>query len=123
MMKQLILEVNAGFVEAETEIAYSNGSKILFTPPLDGDYWAFRVQVSEGQAVVGFPKFSTIGIGFQHEEDWNTNLPYTCDTEMIYKHIRHNKGDARIDKATCIRAIEMVQQEASEHMSRKEKAK
>ena len=69
------------------------GGGIAITPAIGEDYWAYRVRLSEAQAIVGFPKFFTVGIGFAQEEDWNTNLPYTCGTEEIYDHIAHNKGD------------------------------
>ena len=82
---------------------------LLITPPISEDYWAYRVKVSETQAIVGFPKFMTIGIGFAVEEDWNTNLPYTCDAEEIYDHIAHNKGDDAITSEDCIAAIRMIQ--------------
>jgi len=87
---------------------------IVFTPPIDEDYWSYRVIVGEHQAVVGFPKFMTIGIGFAVEEDWNTNLPYTCDVMKIWDHISHNKGDSNIPDAWCIQAIEMIQQAVHE---------
>ena len=84
----------------------------MFTPALDEDYWAYRVIVGEHQAVIGFPKFTTIGIGFAVEEDWNTNLPYRCETDKIWRHIQCNKGDESIPDAWCIRAIEMIQEAA-----------
>jgi hypothetical protein len=89
-------------------------SMIAFTPAIDEDYWAYRVRLSETQAIVGFPKFSTIGIGFAQEEDWNTNLPYTCETDTIFGHIRHNKGDDSIADADVIEAIRLVQEAAIE---------
>lgn len=82
---------------------------ILFTPPISEDYWAYRVRVGPGQAIVGFPKFHTVGIGFAVETDWNTNLPYTCDAEKIYNHIAHNKGNDTISREDCILAIQMIQ--------------
>jgi hypothetical protein len=89
------------------------GSGIMITPPLGEDYWKYRVRLSETQAIVGFPKFATIGIGFAVEEDWNTNLPYTCGTEEIYAHIQHNKGDESITRADCLAAIRMIQDAAT----------
>ena len=86
---------------------------ILLTPALDEDYWRYRVRLSESQAVLGFPKFLTIGIGFAQEEDWNTNLPYTCDAEEIYDHIAHNKGDDSITREDCLTAIRMIQEAAT----------
>jgi hypothetical protein len=81
----------------------------MITPPVDEDYWAYRVRLTGAQAIVAFPKFFTIGIGFAQEEDWNTNFPYTCETDEIWQHIRHNKGDDGISDADCITAIRLIQ--------------
>ena len=70
-------------------------------------------RLSEAQAIVGFPKFFTVGIGFAQEEDWNTNLPYTCDADEIYDHIAHNKGDDSITREDCVPAIRLVQEAAA----------
>lgn len=86
----------------------------LFTPPIEEGYWTYRVRLSERQAIVGFPKFLTIGVGFAVEEDWNTNLPYTCDAEEIYAHIEDNKGDDAITREDCLTAIRMIQEAAAE---------
>jgi len=91
---------------------------IMMTPPIDEDYWLYRVRLGGKQAIVAFPKFSTIGIGFAQEEDWNTNLPYTCGTEEIYEHIAHNKGDDSISREDCLAAIAIVQAAAKEGDSR-----
>ena len=89
------------------------GGLALVTPPIDEAYWTFRVQVSKNQAVIGFPKFNTIGIGFQHEDkDWNTNLPFTCETKKIYNHIADTRRGA--DPKTCIKAIQMIQAAVAE---------
>ena len=85
------VEINAKFVEANTTFKSPEGGTLMITPPLDEDYWLFRVKLYEDQAMLGFPKFNTVGIGFAQEEDWNTNLPYTCDAQQIYDHIKHNK--------------------------------
>jgi len=86
---------------------------MMLTPPVGEDYWEYRVRVADRQAIVGFPKFHTIGIGFAVEEaDWNTNLPYTCGTEEIYEHIAHNAGDDSITREVCVEAIRMVQEAA-----------
>jgi hypothetical protein len=50
----------------------------------------------------------------EQEEDWNTNLPYTCDAEEIYSHIEHNKQDDTISKEDCIKAIKMLQEVIAE---------
>jgi hypothetical protein len=115
-MPELTLEVNEKFKEANTEFKVGGG-RILITPPLDDDYWAFRVAVSEKQAIVGFPKFFTIGVGFQHEEDWNTNLPYQCEADEIFNHISHNKGDDSIPDELCIEAIKLVQEVAAQYQA------
>lgn len=84
------------------------GSEVVMTPAIGEDYWIFRVQLSKTQAMLGFPKFSTIGIGFAAEEDWNTNLPYRCPPLDIWDHIKHNKGDESISDEDCIRAIALI---------------
>lgn len=76
--------------------------RVAMTPVIDENYWSYRVRLSQSQAIVGFPKFWTVGIGFACETDWNTNLPYTEDAEAIYDHISHNKGDDTIRRADCI---------------------
>lgn len=106
------VQINSKFMESNTEIKLGK-SLIAFTPPIDEDYWLFRVPLSDNQAIVGFPKFWTIGIGFQVEEDWNTNLPFSCDAEEIYKHIAHNKGDDSISDDACIDAIKLIQKQAT----------
>lgn len=93
------------------------GGLIELTPPIEPGYWSYRVKLSEKQAIVGFPKFSTIGIGFAEEEDWNTNLPYASwrdglrvklPAEEIFEHVKHNKGDDAIADEDCLKAIQMV---------------
>ena len=88
------------------------GGVVMLTPAIEENYWNYRVVLGEHQAILGFPKFGTIGIGFAVEEDWNTNLPYTCDAEAIFMHIRHNKGDDRITDASVVSAIRLVQEAA-----------
>jgi hypothetical protein len=90
-------------------LKHGNGMALMITPPISEDYWLARVAVSDKQAIIAFPKFGTIGIGFQHEEDWNTNLPYSCDAAKIYSHIEHNKGDGAIPSERCVEAIKMLQ--------------
>lgn len=87
---------------------------IMLTPPVgDEGYWAYRVRLSNKQAVIGFPKFGTVGIGFAAEEDdWNVNLPYTSETERIFRHIRRNKGDDAIPDNDVREAIRLIQRAA-----------
>lgn len=77
----------------------------------DDDYWVYRVKLSKNQSIIGFKKFGTVGIGFSEEKnDSNTNLPSSCDTEEIYNHIKKNKGNAKIRKEHCLKAIKMIQE-------------
>jgi hypothetical protein len=87
---------------------------ISMTPSIGEDYWAYRVRLTHQQAILGFPKFGTIGIGFAVEDDWNTNLPYTCDTDQIFEHIKHNKGIGLIADDDVRAAIALVQEAARE---------
>ena len=99
-------------VEYNSKAIKSNGNiggGIMITPPIDEEFWIMRVKLSERQAVVCFPKFGTIGIGFQHEKNWNTNLPYSTPAPEIFDHIKDNKGDQTIGDADCVAAIEALQ--------------
>jgi hypothetical protein len=82
----------------------------MITPPIDEGYWSYRVRLGDGQALVGFPKFFTVGIGFAVEDDWNTNLPYNCTAEEICEHIRHNRLDLTITDAEIIEGIKLIQE-------------
>lgn len=89
------------------------GGGLIIAPPVSEDYWAYRVKVCEGQAVLGFPKMGTIGIGFAVEEDWNSNLPYRFPARDILTHIQHNAGPLPAeDWPLAYRAIEMIQEAA-----------
>ena len=103
------LQINSDFVRANTERIVGN-AVLSITPPIDGNYWVLRVPLSDTQAIVTFPKFFTFGIGFQEEEDWNTNLPYNQSAECIFDHISHNKGDDKISDADCIAAINLIKE-------------
>ena len=116
--RQDISNVNAG--AAESLMTTGNGGTLMITPPIDEEYWLFRVPVSAKQAVVAFPKFCTLGIGFQVEEqDWNTNLPYTCEAEEIANHIKENAQVAGDDETpefnTVVRAIMLLQDACHEN--------
>lgn len=88
----------------------SLGKGIMITPPIsDNDYWLVRINLFEDQYLKAFFKFGTIGIGFHIEEDWNTNLPYTCEAEEIRKHIWHNRRYVAIKPKRTLRAIKMIQ--------------
>lgn len=83
----------------------------MVTPPINEDYWLLRVPLTVKQAIVGFPKFGTIGIGYQVEaKDWNTNLPWSSNSGDIAHHIRRNKGSRAIANATVVEAICLIQE-------------
>jgi len=111
---KLVLEVNEKFIDGDDNIIQFGGVTAMVTPPLDEDYWQFRVKVNDEQAIVGFPKFHTIGIGFAKEDDWNTNTTYNLPIKSIWEHIKHNKHYASIPDKRCIEAIKMVQQAATD---------
>ncbi len=91
-------------------------TNIMITPPLGDDNWVYRVMVSEKQAIVGFKKFMTMGIGFMIESyDWNRNLPWSHDTMDLWEHIKENKGDDSISDTECVKAIEMIQDVVKEN--------
>jgi len=110
----LTLEINERSPEVislakQCNLIAPTGSVLAVTPPIEEDFWILRVKVSEKQAVVAFPKFFTVGIGFQvEEEDPNTNLPYTSDPLHLYRHIQINKGHEAKEE-DCIAAIKMLQ--------------
>lgn len=82
---------------------------VMLSPPLGEDYWTYRVRLTNRQAVVGFPKFETIGIGFAIEAvSTNMNLPYRLPAAMIAGHIACNKGDNTIPDEAVIQAIQMI---------------
>lgn len=97
----------------KTPISASGGSVLMMTPPIGEGYWRFRVQVSPNQAIIGFPKFSSLAIGFEVEDDWNTNLPSSGEAEGILRHIWHNRGEGNDGdefRQRCLEAIKMIQE-------------
>ena len=83
---------------------------IAIGQPGDQENWSYKVQLTDKQAIVGFPKFGLIGIAFLVEDsDGNTNKPSGSDAEEIYDWIKENKGDDSISKENSIKAIKMIQ--------------
>ncbi len=112
------VEFNTRFKPADDTFVIGKAVAMI-TPPVGQDYWLFRVKLFKDQAIVAFPKFGTIGIGFAIEEtDWNTNLPYTVSPEQIYDHIRENKKYDEITKEDCIAAIALVIKHSNAFMSK-----
>jgi len=70
------IELNRKFIRAKDRFVAPDGkARLITTPPLDKDYWSVRVPLSKSQAIVAFPKFLTIGIGFQIEKaSWTVSL-------------------------------------------------
>jgi hypothetical protein len=108
-MKNLVVEYKKGF-EPDKNCIYTGRGVIMFTPSINEDYWIMRVVLYKDQAIVAFPKFGLIGVGFAQESDWNTNLPYQCSTEKLYEHIKRNKKYRAITKQTCLEAIKLLQE-------------
>lgn len=108
-MSELHVEVNSRVLPKYEPVTLPSGNRVALTPPIDDTYWLARVPVSVDQAVVCFPKFGVIGIGFQREEDWNTNLPSTCSAEDIFRHIQHNLS-CEATEETCLAAIRLLQE-------------
>lgn len=102
------VEINKNQIQ-DTGVFTSEHGSLAITPSIDEDYWVFRVHLHEDQYVQAFPKFSTLGIGFAQEEDWNTNLPYVnSSAEEIADHIWHNKKYDEIKKEDLISAIQLL---------------
>jgi hypothetical protein len=108
-MKKLTVEYKKGFEPSKDCIRLSGGV-IMFTPAINQDYYIMRVVLYKDQALVAFPKFGLIGVGFAIEEgSWNTNLPYDVEAERLYKHIRCNKKYRAITKQTCLEGLKLLQ--------------
>ena|SRR6266566_1512045 len=103
------VEINSAFVKGKDSFQIGL-HHVLITPPLNEDYWIYRVLLKHGQAIIAFPKFGLLGCGFAKEEDWNTNLPLDCAAERIFAHIKHNKRYRDIKDADCIAAIKAIQE-------------
>ncbi len=105
----LVLEYNSSCVD-KTIICSSDQFSFIMTPSINGNEdWLFRVKVSDKQAIISFPKLSTLGVGFaQENKDWNRNLPCTCETQTVWNHIKGNKGDDSISDQDCVEAIKIV---------------
>lgn len=81
--------------------------------------WLFRVDVGGGQAVIGFPKYTTIGVGFEQEpESGNTNLPYTTPAKALLNHSWCNRGGMTATPEEALRAFELVQEAAQEALGK-----
>jgi len=107
-MKKLIVEYKKGF-EPSKDTFRVGRVVVMMTPAITEDYWIMRVKVFRNQAIVAFPKFGLIGVGFAQESDWNTNLPYQTPAERLYQHIEVNKKYKTLTKERCIEAIKMLQ--------------
>lgn len=102
------VQFNEKFKPSKDTVTTGKGL-IMITPEIGEDYWVFRVPLAKDQAVVAFPKFHTMGIGFQLEDNWNTNLPYTCSPEEIRRHIWENRRYKQITRKQVEEAIALLQ--------------
>jgi hypothetical protein len=118
MATKLELEFRDDFKKSRDTLKVGNVT-VMMTPQIDEDYWVFRVKLFKDQALVAFPKFGTIGIGFAVEDNWNTNLPWTCETKEIFNHIKENRKYKEISDKTCLLAIHTLQK-ASEYYVKNE---
>lgn len=106
------LEINSKC--ADKTVKFMNG-QVMMTPPIDENYWLFRVELHKDQAVIGFPKFLQIGIGMAQEEDRNTNLPSHCTATEITNHIKKNRKYKEVTDAMISVAVQMIIDEAKQH--------
>jgi len=95
--------------EEKTQEAQGIYGSLAITPGIGEDYWTYRVHLFKDQYLLAFPKFWTVGIGFAQEEDWNTNLPYSCEAEEIKEHIKHNRKYDEITDGMIVEAIKLLQ--------------
>lgn len=102
--KEMSVECNS--IYATKQETYNN--VVMVTPQIDSEYWKYRVHLHEDQYVIAFDKFSTYGIGFAIEDDWNTNLPYNGDPKKIANHIWHNRKYDQITMPMLISAIKLL---------------
>jgi len=105
----LKVQVNTNYVD---KTLYMGTGKLIamMTPPINKDYWYFKVELFNDQSVVAFPKFGTMGVGFRYEDDdWNTNLPFIIDAKRIADHIWCNRKYEEIKKEDVIEAIKLIQ--------------
>lgn len=101
-VKQLVLTVNSAAIPQLIEPG--GGPEVVFTG--DRDY-VYRVEVSDDQALLGFEKCGSIGIGFEREVEEGLDLPSSCLTRRIYEHIRCNARG--VDSRRCYAAIRIIQ--------------
>ena len=107
---KLLLEISPDLIKDKTVKMKIDKYQIFATPPIGKNYWLYRVKLHNDQAIIGFPKFNQVGIGFAQEEDWNTNLPSRCEAKEIFEHIKINKKYDEIDDQDCIKAIEIIKE-------------
>ncbi len=106
----LVLEVNEKFKQDNCDFVTPNGGIISVTTNISEDYWVFRVKLYKDQAILTFPKFFQMGVGFAQEKKWNKNSPSSFTAERIYKHIKANKKYRAITEAQCIEAINLIKE-------------
>jgi hypothetical protein len=109
------------------ENSHGESCGVMVTPPIDENYWIFRVKLCKDQSVIGFPKFGMVGVGMALEEDWNTNLPLSPtispqeNAETIANHIFCNKKYKSITKQMVIDAILLIEKGANQYCKKEER--
>lgn len=116
MPTELVLERRRQAADPSVAGVTPGGVAVMVGGPGGDEEWSYRVVLSPVQAIIGFRKFFTIGIGFLVEDEWNTNSPYSMDARAILDHIRCNKGDDAISDGDCLAAIRMIQDAAREDL-------
>jgi hypothetical protein len=114
----LVLEINPNVFGHESKDFMVGNTVVMTAPNVNEDYWLFRVRLYKDQAILGFPKFGLIGIGFAQERDWNTNLPSSADTMKIFNWIKRNKKYRSIPDEKVIEAIKIVQEAAKQYKNK-----
>lgn len=114
-VKKLVLQVNQAKTIDATVTEFPGF--MVMTPDVTAN-WIARVDLGDN-ALIAFPKFGTVGIGFEQEEDWNTNLPVSCDAVEIYDHIKHNKGSTKIRRPKALAAIELLVKYGREYLEQR----
>jgi hypothetical protein len=107
-MRKLVVEYKEGF-QPSKDCIDTGKVIIMFTPAINKDYWIMRIKLYKNQALVAFPKFGLIGVGFAIESDWNTNLPYQTSPQRLYEHIKVNKKYDQLTRERCIEGLKLLQ--------------
>jgi len=112
------IEVDPNCEDQSLRVFDSSGEFIFTVTPQSkgGRRWLFRVKLKYDQAILGFPKMGTIGIGFAKEEDWDFNVPCEESVDVIFDNIKSNKRYSDISEREVREAIQMVKAVAQRYL-------